>query len=588
MSFTLTQLFEYELYKTLHLSNNKNLILNNIFSIYDKNKTGYINKDGWKLSFKNLGLTNFSDKEFDILFYIYDTNNSGLINYFNFCEYFSNLQFNIYQNNYQQNSFNQNQNSNLYNNINEYSYQNSRPLNHNHFQNNINNNLQESQYRINVLEKSELERKNDFQSLIQLLKNEIKIDNMTYSYLSILLKNKQDPLTGTINFENFISCLNEAKINYNKKNIIDLYQLLDIYNQNKVSIVEILSLLRGDLKTIRREVIIKIFAYIDSERKNYIEIDKLKRIFNPNNHPDVISGKKNPDEVYKEFIFSLNNFIIYKGINNKISFDDFIEFFSGISATFENDIIFNNMMNNIFSQNNLFFRHEIKNNLSNNNINLNNENKKYPYINAIIKLKNYIISLGKKGIFEIEKQFYINDVGKTGRIDYNIFENICFKYSLNKEDIKELENIFDKYQTKMINYDLIIQSLIDKMSENRFNLVKKVFILLRPDVNGYIKIKDILYYYNYNKDPDIISGKKNKDMVKNELKYFLEIIKEYEFIKNKAAIDLMNFGEFINFYNQISMYIPNDKEFENLIKNVWRIESDRNNIYFNSNNYYHN
>ncbi len=588
MSFTLTQLFEYELYKTLHLSNNKNLILNNIFSIYDKNKTGYINKDGWKLSFKNLGLTNFSDKEFDILFYIYDTNNSGLINYFNFCEYFSNLQFNIYQNNYQQNSFNQNQNSNLYNNINEYSYQNSRPLNYNHFQNNINNNLQESQYRINVLEKSELERKNDFQSLIQLLKNEIKIDNMTYSYLSILLKNKQDPLTGTINFENFISCLNEAKINYNKKNIIDLYQLLDIYNQNKVSIVEILSLLRGDLKTIRREVIIKIFAYIDSERKNYIEIDKLKRIFNPNNHPDVISGKKNPDEVYKEFIFSLNNFIIYKGINNKISFDDFIEFFSGISATFENDIIFNNMMNNIFSQNNLFFRHEIKNNLSNNNINLNKENKKYPYINAIIKLKNYIISLGKKGIFEIEKQFYINDVGKTGRIDYNIFENICFKYSLNKEDIKELENIFDKYQTKMINYDLIIQSLIDKMSENRFNLVKKVFILLRPDVNGYIKIKDILYYYNYNKDPDIISGKKNKDMVKNELKYFLEIIKEYEFIKNKAAMDLMNFGEFINFYNQISMYIPNDKEFENLIKNVWRIESDRNNIYFNSNNYYHN
>ena len=588
MSFTLTQLFEYELYKTLHLSNNKNLILNNIFSIYDKNKTGYINKDGWKLCFKNLGLTNFSDKEFDILFYIYDTNNSGLINYFNFCEYFSNLQFNIYQNNYQQNSFNQNQNSNLYNNINEYSYQNSRPLNYNLFQNNINNNLQESQYRINVLEKSELERKNDFQSLIQLLKNEIKIDNMTYSYLSILLKNKQDPLTGTINFENFISCLNEAKINYNKKNIIDLYQLLDIYNQNKVSIVEILSLLRGDLKTIRREVIIKIFAYIDSERKNYIEIDKLKRIFNPNNHPDVISGKKNPDEVYKEFIFSLNNFIIYKGINNKISFDDFIEFFSGISATFENDIIFNNMMNNIFSQNNLFFRHEIKNNLSNNNINLNNENKKYPYINAIIKLKNYIISLGKKGIFEIEKQFYINDVGKTGRIDYNIFENICFKYSLNKEDIKELENIFDKYQTKMINYDLIIQSLIDKMSENRFNLVKKVFILLRPDVNGYIRIKDILYYYNYNKDPDIISGKKNKDMVKNELKYFLEIIKEYEFIKNKAAMDLMNFGEFINFYNQISMYIPNDKEFENLIKNVWRIESDRNNIYFNSNNYYHN
>ena len=123
----------------------------------------------------------------------------------------------------------------------------------------------------------------------------------------------------------------------------------------------------------------------------------------------------------------------------------------------------------------------------------------------------------------------------------------------------------------MINYNLIIKSLIDNMPENRVNLIKKVFILLRPDVNGYIKIKDILNYYNYDKDPDIISGKKNKDIVKNELKYYLDIIKQYEFIKNKATMDLMNFGEFINFYNQISIYIPNDKEFENLIKNVWGI-----------------
>ena len=93
MTSTLRELFEYELYKILSLSNNKNLILNNTFLIYDTNKTGYVDKNGWKLTFKNLGLTNFNDKEFDILFYIYDTNNSGLINYFNFCEYFSNLSF---------------------------------------------------------------------------------------------------------------------------------------------------------------------------------------------------------------------------------------------------------------------------------------------------------------------------------------------------------------------------------------------------------------------------------------------------------------------------------------------------------------
>ena len=76
-------------------------------------------------------------------------------------------------------------------------------------------------------------------------------------------------------------------------------------------------------------------------------------------------------------------------------------------------------------------------------------------------------------------------------------------------------------------------------------------------------------------------------MVKSELKYYLDIFKEYGFVKNKAAMDLMNFGEFINFYNQISICISKDEEFEDLIKNVWGIEPDKNKVYFGLKEYYH-
>ena len=654
MTSALRQSFEYELYKLLSPSNNIKSILNEGFLKYDTNKTGYVNKDGWYLTFKNLGLTNFNDNDFDALFYIYDINDSGLINYLNFIEYFSNLQYNFpktqnNQNNYTINSNNNinqnpnyntsyninqeklnitNQNSESFNlnNINNSNYSNSNISNINQTKNpiinqkdyaqydysykdnnsyyqeysNENHLMHPNQYRIKVWEKGESEGMRRYlQSLVQLLQNEINSNSMIYSYLSTLLKSKQDPLTGTITFEDFVNCLNEAKINYSKINIKDFYKLLDIYNHNKVHIVEILSLLRGYLSDIRRKVIIEVFAYLDSERKNYIEIDKLKKLFNPNNHPDVISGKKNNDEVYKEFMFSLNNFIMYKGIKDKMSFDDFLEFFTGISATFSSDLIFNNMMSNIFNSKNLIERKKeipIQNNLS--NINKNNDlketnnysnKKKYwlPHENPITKLRNYIISLGTKGLFEIEKIFFNNDIGKTGKVDYKIFESICYNYSLNKEDIVELEIIFDKYQTKMIDYDLVIKSLVDNMPENRTDLIKKVFISLRPDINGYIKVLDILNNYNYDKDPDVISGRKNRDIIKSELKYYLDIFKEYNFIKNKVTMDLMNLGEFINFYNQISIYISSDEEFENLIKNVWGIEPDKNKVYFGLKQYYH-
>ena len=86
---------------------------------------------------------------------------------------------------------------------------------------------------------------------------------------------------------------------------------------------------------------------------------------------------------------------MYKGIKDKMSFDDFLEFFTGISATFSSDLIFNNMMNNIFNPINIFEkRNEIKNNLSNKDIK--EINKKYKYIKNNINYKKKKIKLKNK------------------------------------------------------------------------------------------------------------------------------------------------------------------------------------------------
>ena len=75
MTSNLRNVFEYELFKKLEPSVNRKSILKGAFSIYDNNKTGFVNRDGWQLTFKNLGLNNFNDKDLDTLFYIYDTIN---------------------------------------------------------------------------------------------------------------------------------------------------------------------------------------------------------------------------------------------------------------------------------------------------------------------------------------------------------------------------------------------------------------------------------------------------------------------------------------------------------------------------------
>ena len=189
----------------------------------------------------------------------------------------------------------------------------------------------------------------------------------------------------------------------------------------------------SDKKRIPEEVLSEyqdLFDSYDLNKTGEIERKEMKTILKK-------LGKESTNEEIEQIWKSMNKI----ESDYTISFDDFIEFFTGISATIKNDLIFNNMMNNIFNPINIFEkRNEIKNNLSNKDIKEINKKDKYllSYENPIIKLKNNILSLGIKGLFEFEKQFYNNDIRKTGKIDYNIFENICYNYSLNKEYIKKL------------------------------------------------------------------------------------------------------------------------------------------------------
>ena len=85
----------------------------------------------------------------------------------------------------------------------------------------------------------------------------------------------------------------------------------------------------------RRKRLIRIlFDSFDKNKTGFVNLDEIRNSYSPNEHPDVLSGKKTEDEVLAEFLdtlqyhFSLlkNNKEGNKG--NKISFDEFLEFFN--------------------------------------------------------------------------------------------------------------------------------------------------------------------------------------------------------------------------------------------------------------------
>ena len=85
----------------------------------------------------------------------------------------------------------------------------------------------------------------------------------------------------------------------------------------------------------------------------------MKRFYNASNHPDVKSGKKTEDEVLLDF---LETFEVHRSLSRgdkasakgdgKVSINEFMDYYSNVSASIDDDEYFNLMMTNAWNLDN--------------------------------------------------------------------------------------------------------------------------------------------------------------------------------------------------------------------------------------------
>jgi hypothetical protein len=87
--------------------------------------------------------------------------------------------------------------------------------------------------------------------------------------------------------------------------------------------------------------------------------------------------------------------------------------------------------------------------------------------------------------------------------------------------------------------------------------------------NGIIEVDDIKATYSAKQHPDVKSGKKTEEEVLSE---FLDTFELHHSIKNPNARDRkVDFGEFVEYYNNVGASVDNDQYFELMITNAWNL-----------------
>ncbi|ELT92936.1 hypothetical protein CAPTEDRAFT_164759 [Capitella teleta] len=123
----------------------------------------------------------------------------------------------------------------------------------------------------------------------------------------------------------------------------ELFQSLDKDGSGSLDFDEFLRALRPPMNNMRKGLITKAFRKLDKTGDGVVTVDDLKGVYSVKKHKKYLSGEWNEDQCLREF---LDSFDSPDDKDGKITEDEFVNYYSGVSASIDADVYFNLMMKN--------------------------------------------------------------------------------------------------------------------------------------------------------------------------------------------------------------------------------------------------
>ena len=132
---------------------------------------------------------------------------------------------------------------------------------------------------------------------------------------------------------------------------------------------------------------------------------------------------------------------------------------------------------------------------------------------------------------------------------------------------------FDKDERGFINYDDFIRNLRGELTENRKKLIHNVFKHLDIDNKGTLSVEELLNIYDAKQSFEFLEEKKSEEEAFNIFEQSLKGNHKY-LNGDEADIKPIDLEEFEDFYESVSLMIPNDDLFRNVVLRTWRLIQD--------------
>ena len=234
------------------------------------------------------------------------------------------------------------------------------------------------------------------------------------------------------------------------------------------------------------------------------------------------------------------------------------------------------------SNNNYYYKRNNFQNIDLNKYNRNylNKQKEYESVTNIKLNSNFelLIEIFKEKIntnngvtyYTLLKNLKTNEekLSQTVSIDELSISIQQLRLNISSNDIYEFFNYLDEEKIGRVSTKDIIGILLKPINERRILYLNKVFKHLDTDKKGEISINKLKNSYIAKNHPDIINNNKTEDEIYNQFCYTLDIYIRINNLQNYT----INNEQFIDYYTGISPSIKDDKEFENILEQVYELD----------------
>ena len=153
----------------------------------------------------------------------------------------------------------------------------------------------------------------------------------------------------SISMPEFQKACRDFKVGISDDNVPILFEEFDTNHDGTLNIDEFLMAIRGELNDIRRALVEKAFRKIDRDSSGFIDFEDIKDLYNASKHPEVQQGKKSEQQILMEFLetFEMHHNVKHQqDRDSRITLEEFLEYYTNISVSIDNDDYFALMMNN--------------------------------------------------------------------------------------------------------------------------------------------------------------------------------------------------------------------------------------------------